>query len=72
MTTAMHEPTALTIVNTYTRVGGRALGGRRWNVWYRHLRCPTCGREFRRLVNPLRGRKVRCVGSDRLSVTAKD
>lgn len=64
-----HEPATLVILSDFTRQGGR--GQRRWAVWYRHLECPTCKRRFVRMTNPLRGRQVRCVGSDRLQVRAK-
>lgn len=64
-----HEPIPLNIANRFNKKqGGRNPGGRRWNVWYRRLVCPVCGREFVRLENPLRGRVVRCVGRDSLSV----
>lgn len=66
----MHEPSQLLCVGSdFTRQGGR--GQRKWAVWYRRLRCPVCNREFVRLRNPLRGRRVRCVGRDSLQVTKK-
>jgi hypothetical protein len=68
----MHEPTQLEVLDKFPRKGGRSLGGRRWNVWYYRLRCPVCGREFTRLCNPDRGRRVRCVGRDAVQVTKRD
>jgi hypothetical protein len=67
-----HDPARLATVGRFPKRGGRSLGGRRWNVWYWHLRCPECGREFVRLTNPLRGREVRCVGTDRLRVRKRE
>jgi hypothetical protein len=66
-----HEPSVLEVVSSFTRQGGRVPGGRRWAVWYKRLRCPVCGREFTRLANPLRHRKVRCVGKDSLRLLPK-
>jgi hypothetical protein len=65
-----HEPSPLLVVSHFNRKCGRNTN-RRWNVWYRVLRCPVCGREFTRLSNPLRGRSVMCVGNDRLRVAGK-
>ena len=71
MTDAEHEPQPLVRLYRFNRKQGSKTGGRQWNVWYHRLKCPTCGREFTRLANPLRGRLVRCVGRDALRVTKK-
>lgn len=63
-----HEPTALKLLDTFTRTGGR--GQRKWAVWCCRLRCPECGQEFVRLKNTLRGRRVRCIGTDRRTLSA--
>lgn len=67
-----HDPTPVKQTGKYNKKQGGRCGGRKWNVWYLVLRCPSCGREFRRLQNTLRGRAVRCVGTDRLQVRAKE
>ncbi len=68
-----HEPTALLNVRRFNKKqGGNGGGGRKWNVWYSHLRCPQCGREFVRLCNTMRGREVRCVGKDQLRMRKKE
>lgn len=67
----MHDPSPLSIVSNYTKQGGTSPGGRRWAVKWRCLSCPVCGRTFHRIVNPLRGRVVWCVGRDQLKVSPK-
>lgn len=66
-----HEPSPMLLVSSYNRKQGKVSGGRRWNVWYKHLRCPVCGTEKHYLCNTTRGRTIRCHG-DRVRITRKE